>query len=69
MDYGDIRMSYYEAGSGELIVERGFPNVAAAKSEGARRVALGKVDLNGFGILIDEDAPLFYPVTIEGDRA
>jgi len=51
----NIRMSYYEAGSGELVVEYGFRGVAEAKEEGARRVLLGMVDMSGFGILIDED--------------
>jgi len=51
----NIRMSYYAAGSGDLIVECGFQDVATAKIEGARRVKLGVVDMSGFGILIDED--------------
>lgn len=51
----NIRMSYYEAGSGELVVEYGFRGVAEAREEGARRVFLGKVDMSGFGILIDEE--------------
>ncbi len=63
---GNIRMSYYEAGSGDLVVERGFPSVLAAKNEAIRRVALGTVDLKGFGVLIDEDTPLHLPSIIEG---
>lgn len=51
----NIRMSYYEAGSGELVVEYGFRGVAEAREEGARRAFLGKVDMSGFGILIDEE--------------